>query len=250
MENLPSLISSFASEAAMADVVEKDLDWAEYGDGSMEGATFAFLILAIINWIAQWGKYFIYFWFILDLNGLITKISGAASSLSGGATAETASAFGNLSAIASDLLDRFTVMTPIGLFMGTMLNSCVTFWPMTSYRGPDSLSPQFLGYFYSSSTAFFWTWWILGWIPTGAFLLDGILAKPMGSGTLSGWTLWLFIIEAALWLTTVLVLSFTKGALFAWFIKNHVKQAHETLQKFDKDITFDTPAKGKLTDAE
>jgi hypothetical protein len=120
---------------------------------------------------------------------------------------------------------------------------------MTSYRGPDSLSPQFLGYFYSTSAAFYWVWWFIGWVPTVMFLLDGLLAKPMGQGAFSGWNLYLFIMEAALWFTTVLVLSLTKPALNAWFIKNHVKQAHETLQKFDKDITFETP-KGKLIDAE
>ena len=141
-------------------------------------------------------------------------------------------------------------MVPAGLFIGTMLNSCVTFWPMVSYRGPESLSAQYLGYFYTTSTSFFWVWWIIGWIPTGLFVLNGILAAPIGAGNFSGWNLYIIIIEGGMWLLTVLTLTFTKPALYAWFIKNHVKQAHETLQKFDKDIVPTADKKGKLTDAE
>lgn len=204
----------------------------------MEGATFAYLILAIINWLAQWAKYFIYFWFILGLKDIVSTVNAASASAASLSSASTVSgatdAFANLAQIGTDLLAKFTIMIPIGLFWGTMLNSALTFYPMVAYRGPGSLDPQFLGYYYSTCTAFFWTWAIIGWIPTVMFLLDGIIAQPLGSGVFGGWNTWLFIIEASLWFTTVLTLSLTKGALWAWFIKNHVKQAHEVLAKFDK----------------
>lgn len=49
----------------------------------------------------------------------------------------------------------------------------------------------------------------------------------------------------------MLVLSLTKGALWAWFIKNHVKQAHEVLAKFDKTYKDPTATKSTtLKDAE
>lgn len=63
---MPAVFTSFAEEA-VKEAVEKDLDWATYDNGDMEGATIAYLILAIINWLMQWFKYFIYIWWVLDL---------------------------------------------------------------------------------------------------------------------------------------------------------------------------------------
>ena len=222
----------------------------------MEGATFAYLILAILNWIAQWGKYFIYFWYILGLKDIVSTVNSAtaaASSLtSSTSVAGATDAFANLSKIGTDLLAKFTIFIPIGLAIGTLLNSILTFYPMVAYRGPGSLDPQYLGYYYSACMGFFWVWAIIGWIPTLLFLFDGIFAAPLASGTFGGWNTWLFIMEASLWFTTVLVLSLTKGALWAWFIKNHVKQAHEVLAKFDKTYKDPTaPTKSTtLKDAE
>jgi hypothetical protein len=146
----------------------------------MEGATFAYLILAIINWLAQWFKYFIYFWYILGLKDIVATVNSATASANALAGASSISgatdAFANLSKIGTDLLAKFTIVIPIGLFVGTMLNSALTFYPMVAYRGPGSLDPQYLGYYYSTCTAFFWTWAIIGWVPTVAFLLDGFLA--------------------------------------------------------------------------
>ena len=125
--------------------MEKDLDWATYDNGDMEGATIAYLILAIINWLMQWFKYFIYIWWVLDLQGIINSVNSAASSASSLSSATSVSgatdAFANISNIANDLLKKFTIVIPIGLFWGSLLNSALTFWPMVSYRGPSSLDP-------------------------------------------------------------------------------------------------------------
>jgi len=61
-------------------------------------------------------------------------------------------------------------------------------------------------------------------------MLDGVLATPFGTGSFTaGWNLWLFIMEAALYGTTTIVLAWVFPAFDAWFIKNHVNLAHETL---------------------
>jgi len=209
------------------------VDFSKFTVEDMEGATVAFLILAMVNWIAQFGKYFVYFWFVLGLEEIIATVTGAATTVSGGIDTSSvasatagANAFAGLADTFTKLLAKFSVIIPLGLFMGTMLNSALTFWPMVAYRSKYELDARSLGYFYSSCQAFYYSWLVVGWLPAVMFMLDGILAAPLGTGSFSGWNLNLFIIEVGLWGLTVIVLSWVFPAFDAWFIKNHVDQAH------------------------
>lgn len=205
------------------------VDFSKFTVEDMEGATVAFLILAMLNWIAQFGKYFVYFWFVLGLEEIIATLMGAVSTVTGGVDTSSvasatagANAFAGLASTFTKLLAKFTVIIPAGLFVGTMLNSALTFWPMIAYRSKYELDAKSLGYFYSSCQAFYYGWLILGWAPTVMFMLDGILAAPFGTGSFGGWGLNLFIIEASLYALTTIVLSWVFPAFDAWFIKNHV----------------------------
>jgi len=84
------------------------VDFSKFTVEDMEGATVAFLILAMLNWIAQFGKYFVYFWFVLGLEGIIATLTGAVSTVTGGVdTSSVASATAGASAFA-ELANTFT----------------------------------------------------------------------------------------------------------------------------------------------
>jgi len=145
-------VDPFAPKEATADV-----DFSKFTVDDMEGATVAFLIMAMVNWLMQFFKYFVYFWWVLDLQGIVATVTGALGVVTGGVdttSAESAmagaSAFAGLASTFTKLLTKFTALLPLGLFVGTMLNSALTFWPMIAYRSKYELDAQYLGYYYSA----------------------------------------------------------------------------------------------------
>lgn len=91
----------------------------------------AFLILSIINWLLVWGKYFIYFYGVLDVATIISDVMGISVDTSSASGA--ASSVGGITDILSKVVGKFTVMMPASLFISSILNSSVTFWTFVYY---------------------------------------------------------------------------------------------------------------------
>lgn len=140
--------------------------------------------------------------------------------------------------MAGAAVKKLTPVIPGGLFIGSLLNSALSFWPMVYYRPKYALDPARIGAYFSACQAFFYSWWILGWIPTGLLVADLFLAAPFGTGSIGTWNMYLAAYSGGEWLISTLVMSALYPALEAWFIKNRVIQAHEVLKKYDKDIVL------------
>lgn len=181
----------------------------------------AFLILAIINWLFVWGKYFCYFYGVLDVASIITDLSGV--SFSGG--------LGSIGGIISKTVGKFTVFLPASLFTSSILNSAVTFWPLVYY--PYSLDHAKLGAFYSVCEAFFYSWWIIGWLPTALGIIDIAMTKPYGQGSIGLWNGLIIFYTAGEWLITAITLTLVYPAFDAWFLRNRIAMAKEIIAEFD-----------------
>jgi hypothetical protein len=193
----------------------------------MDGAATAFLLFALINWILVWGKYFVYFYFVLDAPGIATTVMaslGDVSSLEG---------IGSLVKVFEGVIAKFTAAIPGGLLLASIFNSSVTFWPMVYYRSKAELDPAKMGAYYSTCEAFFYTWWIVGWMPAGVMALDIFMATPIGTGSMNTWNMIMVFGSAAEWFTTVIVLSIVYPSFDAWFLKNRIDMSKVVLKKYD-----------------
>jgi hypothetical protein len=180
------------------------------------------LILAIINWLFVWGKYFLYFYGVLDVASIITDLSGTSLSIGG---------LGSLTGIITKVVGKFTIMLPASLFVSSILNSAVTFWPLVYF--PYSLDHSKLGAFYSVCEAFFYTWWVIGWLPTALGIIDIAIAKPYGSGTFDLWSGLIIFYTAGEWLITAITLTIVYPAFDAWFLRQRIAMAKEVIAEFD-----------------
>lgn len=70
------------SEGEAEDIAEAAADLEEISESAIEGASSAFLWLAVINWITVFGKWFIYFYGVVEIGSLITKLNSSISGLS------------------------------------------------------------------------------------------------------------------------------------------------------------------------
>lgn len=147
--------------------------------------------------------------------------------------ADPLAGIGNLTSTLSELTKKFTVMLPAGLIISSILNSSVTFWPMIYYRAKYELDPARVGAFYSTCEAFFYSWWIIGWLPTALSVMDILIAAPFGSGTMGMWNGMLIFYTAGEWLLTVVVLSIVYPAFDTWFLRNRIAMSKVVLEKYD-----------------
>lgn len=69
-----------------------------YGNASMEGAAVTFMLLALINWVMMAGKWFLYWWYVIDLPSIIKDALLVAG---GAAGADTGSLAGLMSLVGS-----------------------------------------------------------------------------------------------------------------------------------------------------
>jgi len=92
-----------------------------------------------------WGKYFIYFYGVLDLAGIVTTVTAALGSVG----ADPLAGIANLTTVLTELTKKFSAMLPASLLISSILNSSVTFWPMVYYRAKYEIDPARVGAFYS-----------------------------------------------------------------------------------------------------
>jgi len=189
----------------------------------------AFLLLSIINWVTVWGKYFIYFYGVLQVTAIIDKVM----SVAGAASADPLAAIGGLTSTLSEITKAFSAMLPASLLISSILNSSVTFWPMVYYRAKYELDPARLGAFYSVCEAFFYSWWIIGWLPTALAIMDLVMEAPIGTGTLGMWNGLLIFYTAGEWLLTCVVLTIVYPAFDTWFLRNRIAMAKKVLIEYD-----------------
>jgi len=195
----------------------------------MDGAATSFLLFALINWILVWAKYFIYFYFVLDAPGIATTVETAMASMGSGGL----EGIGSLVSVAEGLMAKFTVAIPGGLLLSSIFNSSVTFWPLIYYRSKAELDPAKMGAYYATCEAFFYTWWIAGWMPAAVMSLDMFQATPIGTGSINTWNSIMVFGSAAEWFTTVIILSITFPSFDAWFLKNRIDMSKVVLKKYD-----------------
>lgn len=139
----------------------------------------------------------------------------------------------NLTTTLTELTKKFTAMLPASLLISSILNSSVTFWPMVYYRAKYELDPARVGAYYSTCEAFFYSWWIIGWLPTALAVMDLALPAPFGSGTLGMWNGLLIFYTGGEWLLTVIVLTIVYPAFDTWFLRNRIAMSKVVLKKYD-----------------
>jgi len=188
------------------------------------------LILAIINWLFVWGKYFLYFYGVLDVATIISDVMGVGA-VDSSSVAAASSSISGITDLLKKVVGKFTIFLPASLFVSSILNSALTFWPLVYY--PYSLDHSKLGAFYSVCEAFFYSWWIVGWIPTGLAIADIAMATPYGSGKLDLWNGIIIFYTAGEWLITVLTLTIIYPAFDAWFLAKRILMAKEIIAEFD-----------------
>ena len=189
------------------------------------------MILAIINWLFVWGKYFLYFYGVLDVASIITEVMGVAGGVSTTSAAGAAASIGGITDLLKKVVGKFTIFLPASLFVSSILNSALTFWPLVYY--PYSLDHSKLGAFYSVCEAFFYAWWIVGWIPTALAVVDIAMATPYGSGKMSTWNSIIIFYTAGEWLITVITLTLVFPAFDAWFLAKRILMAKEIIAEYD-----------------
>jgi hypothetical protein len=191
----------------------------------MNGANIAFLILCIFNFITPLFKWFVYFWWVLDLKGIINDVTSATTIDTSTITsvAEAEDTFQKLAETFTDLLAKFTPLHPGGLMIGSFLNMMVMGWPIIAFRGDPDMED--LGYYYTTCNAMYKTWVFVGWLPSAMFILDGLVAAPIGTGKFDGgkggdwgWNFWLMVMESGTWFGSIIVYAWTWGAFKANFV--------------------------------
>lgn len=176
-----------------------------------------------------WAKYFVYFYGVLDVASIFASVMGAVGSVG----ADPLAGISSLTTTLTEITKKFTALLPAGLLISSILNSSVTFWPMIYYRAKYELDPARVGAFYSTCEAFFYSWWIIGWLPTALSVADILMPAPFGSGTLTMWNGILIFYTAGEWLITCIVLSIVYPAFDTWFLRNRIAMSKVVLKKYD-----------------
>lgn len=70
------------SEGEAEDIADAAADLEEISESAIEGASSAFLILSIVNWITVFGKWFCYWYGVVEVSSLITSLNNSISGLS------------------------------------------------------------------------------------------------------------------------------------------------------------------------
>jgi len=153
--------------------------------------------------------------------------------VAGAVASDPMAGIASLTTTLTEITKSFSAMFPASLLISSILNSSVTFWPLVYYRAKYELDPARLGAFYSVCEAFFYSWWIIGWLPTALAVMDLVLEAPYGSGKLDMWSGLLIFYTGGEWLITCIVLTLVYPAFDTWFLRNRIAMAKKVLKEYD-----------------